>query len=188
MPSRRCCPERPRRRGISATTVVAPVDAPRPLRPRKTTMHRQWSPARFPLPHPPMPRPPAPLPSWALTRTVTVAGHVSTDLGCADGLDAGSLDRFFAQRLGPVLGWDYQHVYPLGQARHLWLFQDTFVDHTGAAGTPRTVELRPQRCDDPGRPVLPAAAPRHPGPPSGVRAGYRQPHAQRPGSGPRAAN
>ena len=77
--------------------------------------------------------PAAPPPPWAFTRTVTEAGHLSTDLGCADGLDAGSLDRFFAQRLGPVLGWDYQHVYPLGQARYLWLFQDTFVDHTGAA-------------------------------------------------------
>ncbi len=75
----------------------------------------------------------APAPPWALTRTVTVGGHVSTDLGCADGLDAASLDRFFSQRLGPVLGWDYQHIYPLGQARYLWLFQDTFVDHTGAA-------------------------------------------------------
>ncbi len=64
---------------------------------------------------------------------MTPAGYVSTDIGCADGLDAGSIDRFLGQRLGPVLGWDYQHVYPLGQARHLWLFQDTFVDHTGAA-------------------------------------------------------
>jgi hypothetical protein len=30
-----------------------------------------------------------------------------------------------------VLGLDYQHVYPLGGGRSLWLFQDTFVDHSG---------------------------------------------------------
>ncbi len=30
-----------------------------------------------------------------------------------------------------MLGWDYQHVYPLGGDRYLWLFQDTFIDHTG---------------------------------------------------------
>jgi hypothetical protein len=34
-----------------------------------------------------------------------------------------------------VLGWDYQHVYPLGGDRYLWLFQDTFIDHSGRATT-----------------------------------------------------
>src|SRR6056297_3088821 len=77
--------------------------------------------------------PPAPPPPWAAGRLITSAGHVSTPIGCAAGLDATSLDLFFAERRGPVMGWDYQHVYPLGGGRHLWLFQDTFVDQSGAA-------------------------------------------------------
>ena len=77
--------------------------------------------------------PPAPPPPWAAGRTTTSAGYVSTPVGCAAGLDATSLDLFFAERRGPVMGWDYQHVYPLGGGRHLWLFQDTFVDQSGAA-------------------------------------------------------
>ena len=32
-----------------------------------------------------------------------------------------------------MIGHDYQHVYPLGGDRYLWLFQDTFIDHTGNA-------------------------------------------------------
>ena len=43
------------------------------------------------------------------------------------------LDEFFRDRMGPVLGHDYQHVYPLGGDRYLWLFQDTFVDQPGVA-------------------------------------------------------
>jgi hypothetical protein len=77
---------------------------------------------------------PTPAPWQAVTRT-TAGGHLGVDLGCADGTDAASLDRWFAQRNGPVLGWDYQRVYPLGGDRTLWLFQDTFVDHTGTATT-----------------------------------------------------
>jgi hypothetical protein len=68
--------------------------------------------------------------------TTTIAPgltRVVTQLGCADGLDAASLDRFFAGRVGPVLGWDYPHVLPIGPDRWLWLFQDVFVDHAGAA-------------------------------------------------------
>ena len=30
-----------------------------------------------------------------------------------------------------MLGWDYQHVYPMGDDRYLWLFQDAFLDHSG---------------------------------------------------------
>jgi len=37
--------------------------------------------------------------------------------------------------VGPVIGHDYQHVYPLGGNRYLWLFQDTFVDYSGTATT-----------------------------------------------------
>ena len=72
-------------------------------------------------------------PPWAGSVYVTDGGHISTDVGCAADTSLASLDRFFGDRVGPVLGWDYQHVYPLGGGRYLWLFQDTFVDHTGAA-------------------------------------------------------
>lgn len=83
----------------------------------------------------PPPAPDAPAPPWAASRFVTTAGHVSTDVGCAADASAQGLDAFFAERVGPVLGWDYQHVYDLGGGRHLWLFQDTFVDHSGTAAT-----------------------------------------------------
>ncbi len=74
-------------------------------------------------------------PPWAASTYVTEGGHVSTDVGCAanDGVQA--LDQFFAQRVGPVTGWDYQHVYPLGGDRYLWLFQDAFMDHTGTVSS-----------------------------------------------------
>ncbi len=58
---------------------------------------------------------------------------MAVDVGCATTLDAAGLDAFFRQRVGPVLGWDYQHVYPLGGDRYLWLFQDAFIDHSGRA-------------------------------------------------------
>jgi hypothetical protein len=54
-------------------------------------------------------------------------------VGCATSTDAAGLAAFFRQRIGPVLGWDYQHVYPLGGDRWLWLFQDAFIDHSGRA-------------------------------------------------------
>lgn len=70
---------------------------------------------------------------WASVSRTVPGGYTSVQVGCADGTDAGSLDRFLAERIGPVLGLDYQHVYPLGGQRYLWLFQDTFVDHSGLA-------------------------------------------------------
>lgn len=70
-------------------------------------------------------------PSWAASTRITEGGHVSVDVGCADDGALSALDWFFSARVGPVLGWDYQHVYPLGGDRYLWLFQDAFVDHTG---------------------------------------------------------
>ena len=76
---------------------------------------------------------PPPPPPWAATTRTTPAGYVATDVGCVASRDAGALEAFFSRRVGPVLGWDYQHVYPLGPNRWLWLFQDTFVDHTGLA-------------------------------------------------------
>lgn len=78
------------------------------------------------------PPPPVTPPPWAASTRVTPGG-LATDVGCASDLNAGGLDAFFAGRVGPVLGWDYQHVVPLGGGRHLWLFQDTFVDHSGGA-------------------------------------------------------
>ncbi|MGD9999923.1 MAG: hypothetical protein AB7U39_23645, partial [Ilumatobacteraceae bacterium] len=70
---------------------------------------------------------------WADVTRVTDTGYVSTDLGCVGDASAASLDAFFAERVGPVLGADYQHVYPLGDGRNLWLFQDSFLDHSGTA-------------------------------------------------------
>jgi hypothetical protein len=81
------------------------------------------------------PPPPPPPPPWAATTTTTANGYVSTGVGCAANLDASGLNAFFSARIGPVLGWDYQHVYPLGGDRWLWLFQDSFIDHPGRATT-----------------------------------------------------
>jgi len=72
---------------------------------------------------------------WAARSRMTAAGYVATDVGCASGTSAGALDAFFGDRVGPVIGHDYQHVYPLGGNRYLWLFQDTFVDYSGTATT-----------------------------------------------------
>ena len=79
------------------------------------------------------PPPPPPPPPWAASTRVTPAGHLATDIGCAASREAGALEAFFSRRVGPVLGWDYQHVYPLGANRWLWLFQDAFIDHAGQA-------------------------------------------------------
>lgn len=84
---------------------------------------------------PPPPPPQAPPPAWADSRTVTAGGHLSTDVGCAPDDSVGGLDAFLAWQVGPVLGWDYQHVYDLGGDRRLWLFQDTFIDQSGTART-----------------------------------------------------
>lgn len=88
-----------------------------------------------PLP-PPAEAAPPPSPSavspWASFTSTAPNGKVATDVGCA-GTDAASIDTFFADRVGPVMGWDYQHVYPLGGDRYLWLFQDAFIDRTGTA-------------------------------------------------------
>jgi hypothetical protein len=65
-----------------------------------------------------------------------------TDLGCAAGTDAASLDRFFADKRGPVLGWDYPHVQPLPDGRMLWLFQDTFVSVGGGQRLADAVLIR----------------------------------------------
>ena len=77
--------------------------------------------------------PPAGRSPWADRSTTTSTGVVTTDVGCAAGTSGGALDAFFAARIGPVLGHDYQHVYPLGDGRLLWLFQDTFIDYSGIA-------------------------------------------------------
>jgi len=116
--------------GVSVVTVadVPPATAP-PLPAEPAVVAR-------PIPvDPPPPPPEAPAAPWAAGVVTTKAGHVSTDVGCVSDLSAPGLDAFFAERVGPVIGWDYQHVYPLGGNRHLWLFQDTFVDHSNTANT-----------------------------------------------------
>jgi len=70
-------------------------------------------------------------PPWAASTRTTPGGYVGTDVGCVTELSAPVLDKFFADRLGPLLGWDYQHVYAMGDNRYLWLFQDAFIDYSG---------------------------------------------------------
>ena len=74
-------------------------------------------------------------PPWAASTFTTPGGHVVTSVGCAADTSFEAIDEFFAQRIGPVLGWDYQHVYALDEQRSLWLFQDTFLDHSGTVNT-----------------------------------------------------
>ncbi len=81
--------------------------------------------------------PAAPPPPWAASVTTTAGGHIRTDVGCAGGTGSQSLDAFFAQRIGPVMGMDYQHVVSLGNGRYAWFFQDTFIDPGGSASTLR---------------------------------------------------
>jgi hypothetical protein len=109
---------------ISSTTLVIPTLPPAPPAYAR------------PIPTSPLPTttsPSATLPPWADSTRTTTAGYTATDIGCADSTSAADLDEFFSGRMGPVLGHDYQHVYPLGEDRYLWLFQDTFVDQSGAA-------------------------------------------------------
>ena len=70
---------------------------------------------------------------WADKTTMTGAGYVATEVGCATGTSASALDAFFRERVGPAIGLDYQHVYALGGNRYLWIFQDTFLDYSGTA-------------------------------------------------------
>ena len=109
---------------VSASCGCVPTPGPGP------------APVDGPAPRPvPDARPESPpaAPATAYPTTVTPAGHLATDVGCAADTSAAALDAFFRERIGPVLGHDYQHVYPLGGDRYLWLFQDTFIDHTGRA-------------------------------------------------------
>ncbi len=113
----------------STTTTTGPPATAPPLPEEPAVVAR---PTPVEPPPPPPEAPPAP---WADSVFTTAGGHVSTDVGCAADLSAASLEAFFAERIGPVLGWDYQHVYDLGGGRYLWLFQDTFIDHSNTAQT-----------------------------------------------------
>ncbi len=77
--------------------------------------------------------PSAPPPAWAASVTTTAAGYIGTAIGCASGSGAAALDSFFAARVGPLLGADYQHVVSLGNGRAAWFFQDAFIDPGGTA-------------------------------------------------------
>ncbi len=118
------------------TSVEAPVEPPGEVGIEVATPPPTIDPAAPQIVARPVPV--ATIPPLTLTSpwewvTSTAAGYVSTELGCASGTDAGALDAFFAERLGPLLGEDYQHVYPLGGDRFLWIFQDTFVDYSSLA-------------------------------------------------------
>jgi len=110
---------------IPETTVLAPV-AP-PSEPPQDVART------IPTAAPATPPPAAPPPQWAASVVTTSAGYISTSVGCASGTGAGALDSFFAARVGPLMGADYQHVVALGGNRYAWFFQDAFVDPSGAA-------------------------------------------------------
>ena len=46
-------------------------------------------------------------PPWAASTRTTEGGYLGVDVGCVSELTAPALDKFFAARLGPLLGWDY---------------------------------------------------------------------------------
>lgn len=121
---------------VDATTATAPpppFSAPAPAPEPTPTPAPPVDPliVSRPIPELPHSMPPAPPPPWAASLRTTGAGLVATDVGCAASTSAGALESFFQDRIGPVVGHDYQHVYHLGGSRWLWLFQDTFVDHSG---------------------------------------------------------
>ncbi len=62
-----------------------------------------------------------------------VNGRVRADLGCADDVSPTALHEFFAERRGPLLGWDNPHVIELETNRWLWLVHDTYLDYSGDA-------------------------------------------------------
>ncbi len=72
--------------------------------------------------------------------TFNAQGRLETSIGCAEGIDTASLDLFFADRRGPLLGWDNPHVTDLGNGRSLWLMHDTYLDYSGSAQTLEDVE------------------------------------------------
>ena len=111
-----------------ATTTTLPAPLPLPAAPPAPPADV----GSRPVP-PAQPVVPPPGPATAYPTAISPAGYLATDVGCASGTSAAALDAFFRERVGPVLGHDYQHVYDLGGDRRLWLFQDTFIDHTGNA-------------------------------------------------------
>ena len=121
--------------GESVATSLAPQPAPPAPSPPPPPQPSAPPPAvvarPVPGPGPVSPAPAGPAPWW--TSRTTAGGYLGTDVGCASGTSPTALDAFFRDRMGPVIGHDYQHVHALGDGRHLWLFQDTFLDHTGNA-------------------------------------------------------
>lgn len=91
------------------------------------------APPRDGAPEPELPADPLPAEIAASERAD--AGRLSTPLGCVESPSAASLDGFFARRVGPLVGADYQRVFALGDDRYLWTFQDAFVDFAGTAAT-----------------------------------------------------
>ena len=74
---------------------------------------------------------------------VGAAGDGAVNLGCVRRLTAGALGRFFAGRMGPLIGEDNPHAIRLGPRRTLWLFSDAFIDDTNSAATLREARMMP---------------------------------------------
>jgi hypothetical protein len=108
-----------------ASTTTLPVTPPTDPGPSRVV----------PPPAPAQTVPAAPPPPWASSVVVAGDGSVRTPVGCAANSSAAALDAFFADRVGPVMGADYQHVVALGKGRAIWFFQDMFIDPPGTATT-----------------------------------------------------
>jgi len=70
-----------------------------------------------------------------LGTTVVANGRVTTKVGCLKDLSATTLEAAFRRRVGPLIGWDNPHIYPLGNGRRLWLVHDSYLDYQGGAQT-----------------------------------------------------
>ena len=121
----------------TSTTSTLPPASVAPTAPPQDAQTPAVVARPVPSPTPEEPPPAAAAPAWTGSTITSPAGFVSTDVGCTSASPPGgaALDVFFSGRVGPVIGWDYQHVYPLGGDRYLWLFQDAFIDHSGGATT-----------------------------------------------------
>lgn len=61
-------------------------------------------------------------------------GYVRVPVGCLPDLEPETLDEAFGNRIGPLIGWDNPHIYPLGPDRWLWIVQDAYLAYNGRDG------------------------------------------------------
>lgn len=78
----------------------------------------------------------------AAHQSIDATDRTVTDVGCSADLSAGGLHSFFSERMGPLVGWDNPHVYPVGDGRTIWILHDSYVDYDRTAASLR--DTRPQ--------------------------------------------